>query len=335
MLAEVAQDGLGLGIVLALAGLVVAVSLVERQPAIALAGAVVAAGSFATNGHTRAGSSVALATISDVTHLLAAAAWGGGLVLLALCLRARRRAEVPTTDTVTLVGRYSTLATITIVLVGLSGAALAWFEVGSLGAFTSTGYGRLLLVKIAVVAVIAALGAYNHFRLVPALARGKAKASLAQLRTTLTIEILALAVVVALTSVLVVVTPARAESEGGVVEEIVTLGDAGSVQLTIAARRGGLQPDPPLHLRSRGPARRHRRDRHPRAHPPRRPARPPHPRGDAGRSRPLPAQRHRPRRRRHLDHRGASPPRPLHRGDRLGRGAHCWLSPSNAAADAA
>ena len=186
VLAEVAQDGLGLGIVLALAGLVVAVSLVERQPAVALAGAVVAAGSFATNGHTRAGSSVALATISDVTHLLAAAAWGGGLVLLALCLRARRRAEVPTTDTVTLVGRYSTLATITIVLVGLSGAALAWFEVGSLGAFTSTGYGRLLLVKIAVVAVIAALGAYNHFRLVPALTRGKAKASLAQLRTTLT-----------------------------------------------------------------------------------------------------------------------------------------------------
>ena len=239
VLAEVAQDGLGLGIVLALAGLVVAVSLVERQPAVALAGAVVAASSFATNGHTRAGSSVALATISDVTHLLAAAAWGGGLVLLALCLRARRRAEVPTTDTVTLVGRYSTLATITIVLVGLSGAALAWFEVGSLGAFTSTGYGRLLLVKIAVVVVIGALGAYNHFRLVPALTRGKAKASLAQLRTTLTIEILALAVVVALTSVLVVVTPARADSEGGVVEEIVTLGDAGSVQLTIAPAEAG------------------------------------------------------------------------------------------------
>ena len=136
-------------------------------------------------------------------------------------------------------GRYSALATITIVLVGLSGAAFAWFEVGSLGAFTSTGYGRLLLVKIAVVVVIGALGAYNHFRLVPALSRGKAKASLAQLRTTLTIEILALAVVVALTSVLVVVTPAGADSEGGVVEEIVTLGDAGSVQLTIAPAEAG------------------------------------------------------------------------------------------------
>ena len=38
---------------------------------------------------------------------------------------------------------------------------------------------------------------------------------------------------------LVVVTPGRATSEGGVVEEIVPLGDAGTVQLTIAPAKAG------------------------------------------------------------------------------------------------
>jgi copper transport protein len=240
VLAEVVRDGVGLGLVLALGGLVVAVSMVERQRTIALAGAIVAAGSFATNGHTRAGSSATLATIADASHLLAAAAWGGGLVLLALCLRARRRAgEVDHTASAALVGRFSTLATVTVVLVGVSGAALSWIELGSLDALTGTGYGRLLLVKVGVVAVIAALGAYNHFRLVPALTRGRAQAALAQLRGTLRLEVLALALVVALTAVLVVVTPGKAQTEGGVVEEVVPLGDAGSVQVTVSPAAAG------------------------------------------------------------------------------------------------
>jgi len=46
-------------------------------------------------------------------------------------------------------------------------------------------------------------------------------------------------VVIALTAVLVVVTPARSTADGGVVEEIVQLGDAGSVQLTISPARAG------------------------------------------------------------------------------------------------
>ena len=45
--------------------------------------------------------------------------------------------------------------------------------------------------------------------------------------------------VVAITSVLVVVTPARTEAAPGVVERIVELGDAGSVQLTVAPARAG------------------------------------------------------------------------------------------------
>jgi copper transport protein len=242
VLQDVAADGVGLALVLAVVGVAVAVILTERQPWLALAAAVVAAGSFAATGHTRAGSNAALATLSDVTHLLVTAAWGAGLVLLALTLvlRRRRAADLDTSaDTVAMVGRFSTLAAVTLLAVGVTGTILGWNEVRSLDALTGTGYGRLLLVKVAAVAVVAGLGAYNHFRLVPALARGKARAALAQLATTLRLEAVALVAVVGLTAVLVVVTPGRAESEGGVVEEVVQLGDAGSVQVTISPARAG------------------------------------------------------------------------------------------------
>ena len=90
-------------------------------------------------------------------------------MLLWQLLRARRE-EADRTDTVRVVGRFSTVATAAVVLVGVTGGVLSWLEVGSLDALTSTGYGQLLIAKVLLVAWIAALGAYNHFRLVPALA---------------------------------------------------------------------------------------------------------------------------------------------------------------------
>ncbi|MET0901778.1 MAG: CopD family protein [Acidimicrobiales bacterium] len=238
VLREVAEDGVGLGVVLALLGLGVLAATLERAPVVALVAAAIAAGSFATNGHTRAGSNAALATIADVSHLWVAAVWTGGLVLLWQLLRARR-AEADRTDTVRVVGRFSTLATACVVLVGVTGGLLSWVEVGSLDALTSTGYGQLLIAKVLLVAWIAALGAYNHFRLVPALGRGKSTAALAQLLRTVGLEVLTVGVVVAVTAVLVVVTPAKTEADPGVVERIVELGDTGSAQLTIAPARAG------------------------------------------------------------------------------------------------
>lgn len=242
VLSEVAQDGLGASVALALLGLAVAVSLVERRPWIALVGAAVAATSFAATGHTRAGPSAALATAADASHLLVTAAWGAGLVLLLITLRERHKGRAGTDDqpgTVALVGRFSTLATVTVLAVGVTGSILAWSEVRSLGALTGTTYGRLLLVKVAAVATIGALGAYNHFRLVPALTRGKASAALAQLRATLRVEVAVLVGVIALSAVLVVVTPGRTAAEGGVVEGVVQLGEHGSVQVTIAPAKAG------------------------------------------------------------------------------------------------
>jgi copper transport protein len=238
VLREVAKDGVGLGLVLALLGLAAITLGLGRSRPLALGGAAVAAGSFATNGHTRAGSNATLATIADLSHLWVTAVWAGGLVLLALLLRSRRH-EDDRTDTVRAVGRFSDLATAALVLVGVTGATLGWDQVRTLDALTSTGYGRLLLAKVALVVWVALLGAYNHFRLVPALTRGKATAALTQLWTTVRLEVVTLAVVVAITSVLVVVTPARTSAGPGVVERMVELDEAGSVQITVAPARTG------------------------------------------------------------------------------------------------
>jgi len=241
VLSEVLADGVGLALALALAGLLAAVVLLDRSRPFALAGAVVAAASFAASGHTRVGDLAALATVADAVHLLVVAVWGGGLVLLWWTLRARRRSgTAEPLDSARVVTRFSTMATVTIVAAGVTGTTLAWNEVRSLDALTDTGYGRLLLVKVAVVALVAGLGAYNHLRLVPALQRGKATAALQQLGRTLRLESVGLVAVVAATAVLVVVTPARTSAEGGPVERVIELGDLGSVQLVVAPARAGL-----------------------------------------------------------------------------------------------
>jgi copper transport protein len=240
VLADVAADGVGHSLLLCLVGLaLLAIGLDRSRPAL-IVGALVGAGSFAATGHTRVGDTALLATLADIAHLWAAAVWGGGLVLLWWTLRERRRTgEADATDSAALVTRFSDLATVSIVVVGGAGLALGWSEVRALDALTGTGYGLFLLAKVGVVAAVGALGAYNHFRLVPAMREGKAKAALARLQRTLQLEVLGLVAVLALTSVLVVLTPARSSIEGGVVEQVVQLDGVGTVQLVVAPAKAG------------------------------------------------------------------------------------------------
>ena len=150
VLAEVAKDGVGLGVRprpgRAGASPPSRSTACPRWPSPAPR---VAAASFATNGHTRAGSNVALATAADVSHLWVVAVWGGGLVLLwpRAPRPARRgrphrhdrdgRAVLQRGDRVDRAGGRDRWA------------CSAWNEVRTVDALTSTGYGRLLLVKVA------------------------------------------------------------------------------------------------------------------------------------------------------------------------------------------
>jgi copper transport protein len=229
VLGDVLADGVGLATVATLAGLAVVVVAVRRGGRSArvatLAGAAFAAGGFALSGHTTESSPRAVAYPADVVHVLAAAAWLGGLLLLSVVLVARRDGDAVATGRV--VARFSRVATIAVLVVATAGIALALVEVRTVDALTSTRYGWVLVAKVAVALVIGLAGAYNHYRLVPALEQAPKKAG-ERLRTTVRAESGLMVAVVALTAWLVTITPANAGGSG--VQSITKALEGGSVR---------------------------------------------------------------------------------------------------------
>lgn len=128
----------------------------------------------------------------DWLHLLGTAVWVGGLFGLALTLPLMR--DFGATMRPVFAGvavRFSQFATLSIVVLSLTGLYSAWLHVGSLDALLLTAYGRALTIKLVLFAGLVALGAFNHFWLRPRLAvplpKGSAKRAAAvaeQERTT-------------------------------------------------------------------------------------------------------------------------------------------------------
>ncbi|HEX2291358.1 MAG TPA: CopD family protein, partial [Pseudonocardiaceae bacterium] len=84
-------------------------------------------------------------------HLLAMGGWLGGLVTLAVVMRpaAAASAELPAA-----VYRFSPIATGSVLLLISTGSYQSWRQLGSWAAFGSTDYGRLLLAKLVIVALL-------------------------------------------------------------------------------------------------------------------------------------------------------------------------------------
>ncbi|GHB25498.1 transport integral membrane protein [Streptomyces viridiviolaceus] len=121
---------------------------------LAVGGTVVAAGLAATwamSEHASVGLQAGLAMPVDVLHLLAVAAWLGGLTTLLVSLY---RAPADTPVEASAVRRFSRVAFGSVVALVLTGTYQSWRQLGSWTAFTDTRYGQLLLVKIGLVAVL-------------------------------------------------------------------------------------------------------------------------------------------------------------------------------------
>ena len=110
---------------------------------------------------------------ADVLHLTAAAAWIGGLVSLVWLLAETRRdpASAPLARDVT--RRFSTLGIASVATLFATGIVNAWILVGSFNALIVTGYGRLLMLKVGLFAVMVTFAAVNRFRLTPQLILSK------------------------------------------------------------------------------------------------------------------------------------------------------------------
>lgn len=119
---------------------------------LAIGGTVVAAGlaaSWAMAEHASVGLQAGIAMPVDVVHLLAVAAWLGGLTALLVALY---RSDAPIESTA--VRRFSQVAFGSVVALVATGVYQSWRQLGSWSAFTETRYGQLLLVKIGLVALL-------------------------------------------------------------------------------------------------------------------------------------------------------------------------------------
>lgn len=186
--------------------------------AVVLVGVVALALTAPLAGHSGSYSPEAVLIGTDVLHVVSMSTWLGGLLVLVLVLPAAARALAPHERTPLLAdvtSRFSRMALVAVTLLLLTGTVQAVSLVGSWDALVNTGYGRLVLAKIATVTVLISLGAYNQRRLLPRLRRqaleGAEPGQAARLlRRSVAVEVGFALLVLSVTSVLVVTQPAVA-----------------------------------------------------------------------------------------------------------------------------
>ncbi|MCX4507276.1 copper resistance CopC/CopD family protein [Streptomyces anulatus] len=126
---------------------------------LAVGGGVVAAGIAATwamSEHASTGIQASIAMPVDVAHLLAVAAWLGGLASLLVALY--RTPDIGSAA----VRRFSAVAFSSVVVLAATGIYQSWRQVGSWSALTGTRYGQLLIIKVALIAVLLAVAWFSR-----------------------------------------------------------------------------------------------------------------------------------------------------------------------------
>ncbi len=207
-----------------------------RLVALVAGGALVVA--YAESGHGGVGRDAFVGLVSTIGHLTAMSIWVGGLVMLALVVLP----TAVTADALAVTRRFSAYAFAAVAVIVVSGVVQAWRQVGSLDALTSTTYGRVLLVKTALVIGLIGVGAASRRLLqrrlldwrpqTPARALSAAvnddainevvaddvvdepESARRRLRRTIGAEVVLAAAVLTVTSLLVATAPAIAQASG-------------------------------------------------------------------------------------------------------------------------
>jgi copper transport protein len=103
--------------------------------------------------------------VADWTHAVAAAVWMGGLLGFVVALFFGQLRSLPPDRQAKLrersVRRFSTVATIAVAVLAATGLYASLLHVPSLQALVDTPYGRALLVKLGLLALVLAIGTCN------------------------------------------------------------------------------------------------------------------------------------------------------------------------------
>jgi copper transport protein len=201
--------------------------------AASVVGGVALLATISLTGHAVSGDLVPLAFVTDVVHLSAVSVWLGGLAVLVVALL-WEGADAPDDEVEAVVGRFSPVAFAAVVAIVASGTVQGWRQVGSYDALLETGYGRLLVLKVALVSAMLVAAAVSRSwvrqRAAPRTAAlalspgpgamaespGGARSRLSLLRQSVGVEAGLAIVVLAVTSLLVNAVPGEtAAGDGG------------------------------------------------------------------------------------------------------------------------
>ncbi len=191
-----------------------------------LVGLAAIAVSVSVSGHAISTSPMVLGVASDAIHLLAIGSWIGGLFALVLVTRESTRSVE---DQLALADGFSRLARWALPIVVVTGVIQTWLLVGDVTQILDTQYGRSLVVKFALVAVVVALS-------------GTARAALRRrdaqgLRATIVFEAIVAVAVVALTASITGLSPKTVSAAEPYQETL--LGDEVFVTLAVTPARVG------------------------------------------------------------------------------------------------
>jgi copper transport protein len=171
--------------------------------------AVLGIGTWSVAGHPGSSNAPLLTVIADAAHLTSMAIWLGGLVMLTVFLL--RRANSRELDAILPV--WSNWAALAVTVLVLAGTAQALIEVATLDALLHTTYGKLLLLKIILLAAVLAVASVSR-RLVRRRATQEEPGpdpdpGVRRLRRTVLLEIVGAVLILGLASTLVQTKPAR------------------------------------------------------------------------------------------------------------------------------
>lgn len=158
----------------------------------------------ALSGHAVAATRLpGIAVAADWTHMIAVSAWLGTLLfVIGVGIPEAIRADTSTAGRAIgdMVRIFSPAALVLAGIAAGTGVVSAVFQLSALSDLWASAYGRTLLVKLGVVALVAAAGAYNWLRIKPRLSDA---ADASRLRASGALELAAAAIVLLITAILV------------------------------------------------------------------------------------------------------------------------------------
>lgn len=187
---------------------------------------------FSGSGHDSVVNPRWLTIASDAVHLSAVSLWIGGLVLLGAVLLRRLDGVGSNDDLDAVIPVFSRVAAVCVGVITVTGTYQAWRQLDSFGAVFDTGYGRLIVVKVALLAALVAVAAGSR-RIV------RRADGVAGLRRRVVIETGLAVIVLAVTAVLVTQPPGREAVHTGARSVTVSLGSGRSATVRVDPARPG------------------------------------------------------------------------------------------------